>query len=64
MQCTCGGETYPSSHEVKGKDKADEWVKNTLDAIALPVTIKQDRCPCGRFTYEVFDANKNKIYSQ
>jgi hypothetical protein len=48
MQCNCGGETRPGTHQVTTMAKAVEWYADVLER-HLPLTITQDKCPgCGR----------------
>lgn len=54
MQCSCGGETVPSSHSVMSKSKIDEWLGRHHDN---PIIINKDTCRgCGRQSVKINDA--------
>lgn len=57
MQCKCGGETRPGTHEVKGIITAKDWAPKATEA-DLPLTIEQDNCICGRRRFRAFSKDR------
>ena len=58
MQCKCGGETTPRTHEVKTLAGALKWLETTTEDM-LPLKVEQEQCiGCGRLHRKVFSAGE------
>lgn len=61
MQCLCGGEATPRSHQVETDSGAARWTAMHTPR-ELPLTVMQWRCDgCGRERHEVYNARGKRI---